>query len=75
VASRSSCHLYDSMISEFSLILVGSLLRTCMECYIVVRVNRRNHAIVVTSGVGVVPRLRVIHRLPCIPRLVTGRLR
>jgi hypothetical protein len=40
---------------------------------VLLRVGRRNRAIVVIGGVGVVPRLWVILRLPRIPQIVRGR--
>jgi hypothetical protein len=60
VASRSSCRLYDSMISETSLILAGPSLRTGTECYSVVTINRHNRAIVLIRSVDRVSRLLVI---------------
>ena len=55
------------------LLLAGSSLYIYIECRRLLRDIKRSQATVVISSIDVVSRLRVILRLPYIPRIGRGR--
>jgi hypothetical protein len=69
-----SCRLFDSMMRSSPCSWVHRSV-FILSAIVLLRDVRRSCAVVVIGGVGVVPGLWVILRLPHIPQIVRGRPR